>query len=207
MKKPAIYRAWIGDRFYFGQTLDPKQRAAGHLSLLRRSKHNNMHMQRAFNKHQCFYFEVLVYVPADDLDAVEQALIDAHVSDRACMNIARDATAPGRSPSAETRAKMSNSHKGKVQSPEQRAKNSAALTGRIYSAEHRANIGAARTGKKHRPESCAKISAANRKRKMSAACRAAIAKANNGRKCTPEQRARMSEAQKKRFANTKKEST
>ncbi len=203
MKQSGIYRIWIGDCFYFGQGQALKKREQSHRSLLRRGKHNNVYLQRAFDKYECFFFEKLVGVCVDDLTAVEQALIDEYAGDPQCMNIARDACAPGRNPSPETRAKMSASRTGLVHSAEHRAKNSAANRGRKLSPEHREKVRQARTGTTRSLETRAKISAANRKRKMSTEHRAAILAANTGRVCSPETRARISQANRQRWARVK----
>ena len=52
----------VNDKIYIGSAVDLYARECVHLSLLRRNKHYNIHLQRAWNKHgeENFKFEVLI---------------------------------------------------------------------------------------------------------------------------------------------------
>jgi group I intron endonuclease len=145
-----IYKIKIAHKFYYGQTVDPDRRRSTHLNALKRGDHCNAYMQRCFDKHDDFSFEVISTVTdAAFLNQVEQHYIDVHIDEVDCMNIARYASAPmkGRKHSAETKAKMSAAQKKR----------------KPFTAEHRANISAVQKGKnkgiKHSAETRAKISA------------------------------------------------
>ena len=115
----------------------------------------------------------------------------------------------GRSPSKETRAKISVGNKGKKRTKETRAKIAAAMKGKSrkpHSKETRAKISVAQTGKKISPETCAKISAANKAsgrkppdrtgKKHTSETKAKISAANKGKKRSLETRAKISAARK-----------
>lgn len=175
-RNTGVYRITIGPRVYFGQSKNLKERRKEHLSRLRRGAHRNKRMQHAFNNGEAYAFEVLVFVSADSLDAVEQALLDAYADDPKSMNVARDASNPGRNPSPETRARISAAGMGKFpsaetrallrvpKSTEARANMSAAQKGKTFSVETRAKISASKTGRKHSTETLAKMSIAQKKR-------------------------------------------
>jgi hypothetical protein len=76
--------------------------------------------------------------------------------------------------SPETRAKISAANKGRKATPETRAKISAAHKGKKRTAEHRAKISAAQKGKKHTPETRALFRIVNAGRKISPEHRAKI---------------------------------
>lgn len=101
--------------------------------------------------------------------------------------------------SDETRAKMSESSKGKSHSTETRAKLSESKRGKPKSAETRAKMSESRTGKKRKPFSAehrAKLSESKRGKTLSEETRAKM----SGRKRKPlseETRARMSKSKKK----------
>jgi len=81
--------------------------------------------------------------------------------------------------SAETRAKMSVAHQGRVKTP-----------------EHLANIARAATGRKHTPETRAKLSEAAKRRRHSPETRARMSASHKGQVKTPEHCAAISAAKK-----------
>lgn len=112
---------------YIGSSVSLEKRWIGHKSALRRLVHENMHLQRSWNKYgeAAFKFDVLEECAPEELLKREQQWLD---TERPEFNIAPQATAPmagrkhslrtlrklrGRVMSAETRARMSESHKGK----------------------------------------------------------------------------------------------
>jgi group I intron endonuclease len=113
-----IYKIKIAHKFYYGQTINPDQRKSHHLRKLKAGKHCNPYMQRCFDKHDDFSFEVIATVTdAAHLDEVEQHYLDAHIDEVDCMNIARIASKPpspkGKKLSAEHKAKLSAAINGK----------------------------------------------------------------------------------------------
>lgn len=67
------------NRIYYGQTTNYRQRVNEHLSSLRRDKHENIHLQRAFNKYgeKSFTFEMVEESESDCLNSLEQEYIDS----------------------------------------------------------------------------------------------------------------------------------
>jgi group I intron endonuclease len=199
-------------KVYVGSTIDLAKRQRCHMADLRANRHDNAHLQAAYNLHgpDCFALRVLEDVAnAADLIAREHAWMEAL---RSCdetygYNLMRFATRPQHAP--ETRAKMSAAKKGKPHTPEHRANLAAVLAennrkraGRRQSPEQRAKTieqlrkiqrtpesyakaGAARRGKKMPPvtaEARAKMSAAHKGKPKSAEHRAKIAEANRGQR-------------------------
>jgi len=161
-------------KFYIGSTVNKTQRWARHRKDLRTGCHPNKNMQASWDKYgeTAFLFEVLEEVenPAELL-LVEQKYLDDHAGKDYCFNWALAAGAPMRGKSgAET------PNFGKSPSIETRAKLSAAVSGRSNpnwgkqpSAETRAKISEANKnnpwkGQKHTPEAIAKIAAASKAR-------------------------------------------
>lgn len=98
-----------------------------------------------------------------------------HNTDGKCTNT-------GRSPSEETRKRLSKSGKGRIITPEHRAKISSALTGKVRSPEHSANISKANKGKKRSEEIRLKMSKASTGRKKSEEERLAMSQRMKGHK-------------------------
>jgi group I intron endonuclease len=115
-------------------------------------------------------FETLEDVPFSEWQAIEREYIRVFRAIGILLTNLMgggDGGMDGRTHSVETRAKISNSQKGKKISSEARAKMSAARVGRKLSLEHRANIGAANKGHIHSLETREKIRASNNGRKRS----------------------------------------
>lgn len=103
---------------------------------------------------------------------------------------------PGYVHSAESRAKMSASMRGKKRSADACARMSASRTGRKLSDEQRAKISTFHKGKKLSAEHCAKMSASNKGKKRSPETCARISASKKGHKISADIRAKMSAAQK-----------
>lgn len=90
MSTSAIYRIEIAHKFYYGQTGNLARREAEHRAKLEAGSHENRYMQAAFDKYEgAFQLEaVQTHLPLEELDAAEQAYLDAHLDDPDCMNIA-----------------------------------------------------------------------------------------------------------------------
>lgn len=80
--------------YYIGSTVNIKKRHYGHFSKLRVNKHDNFHLQAAFNKYgeSAFHFEIVeecLGKSIEELRAVEQKYLDAISDWRECYNMAR----------------------------------------------------------------------------------------------------------------------
>lgn len=130
---------------YIGSSKRLKHRWYEHKHLLSNGKHNNRHLQNAWNKYGgvSFKYEVLEYCESEDLRDREDwwiSLLD--LLNRGYNKLSADRQIF----SEETKAKMSASQKGKVISPEQRAMISKVHKGKAVSLETRAKQSAAHKG-------------------------------------------------------------
>ena len=171
----------INNKFYVGSAVNLKRRKARHFSELRGNKHNNRHLQAAWNKYgeQAIVYVILVEVDADaDLLAAENVWLHAHVGKDYCYNIGVDATAPmqGMSGTAsptwgyrhtqESLAVIRSTSTGRKQDAETIQRKIAHLIGKPKSAAVRAKISATLSGEgnfwygKERPDHGAKVSKA-----------------------------------------------
>ena len=166
----------VNDNFYIGSAVDLKRRKARHFSELRNGKHNNRHLQAAWDKYgeTAFSFIILEHVaPGEGLYAAEDKWMADHVGKKYCYNIGMAAIAPmlgkcgvdsptwGYCHTQAARAKISEAGKGRYVSVETRAKRSAATKGRKVSDAQKAQISRTLSGEgnfwygKKRPESFA----------------------------------------------------
>jgi len=169
----------INGHVYFGQAAQLATRAKQHEYSLNKNKHDNKHLQRAWNLYgsDAFEFTVLgVYPDKTERDAAEQALITQFYGET-CYNMSKTVfPAPGTwslTPE-ETRAKISaattgekNGFFGKNHTEETREIMKAARNNRKdkpHSPETKAKMSAAAMGKSPSPETRAKLSAAAKKR-------------------------------------------
>ena len=169
----------INSKFYVGSAVDLKRRKTRHFSELRGNKHNNRHLQSAWNKYgeQAFVFVVLEEVSADaDLLTAENVWLHAHVGQENCYNIGVDATAPmqgmsgtasptwGYKHAAGARINIGASSAGRLHKPESKELIRQHLIGKPKSATVRAKISASLMGEgnfwygKERPDHGAKVS-------------------------------------------------
>jgi group I intron endonuclease len=169
------------DNFYIGSAVDLKRRKSRHFSELRHNKHNNSHLQRAWNAYgeESFKFVIIEYVDKrEDLYAAEDKWLSGHVGKQYCYNLGMAAISPmlglcgplsptyGYKHTPEAKAKISAAGTGRVVTAEARAKRSAKLKGRIISQEQRQKISATLSGEgnfwygKKRPDHGVKVSKA-----------------------------------------------
>lgn len=135
---------------YIGQTQDVNTRWAQHCRLLRKNRHNNPHLQNAWNKYgeHNFYYTVLEECSLESLNYSEQRWFEI-TSPK--YNISR---IPGHSmrgipKSAEVRERISKANKGKRRSTESRVKQSNTMKGRKDSPERVERRAASTRGRKH----------------------------------------------------------
>lgn len=206
-KKSGIYgwRCTDSGKWYIGQSVDVEARRSNHLSCLRGGYGFNGYLQAAFNKHgeESFEFHVLEETPEDILDVRERTWIAYLKSTDPVHGYNLDSGGKlHKRHSAITRAKMSESNKGKHSGPisaEHRANISAAQMGKKrgpFSEEHRAALSAAHKGQGLSPEHRAKVTAALTGRAVSEETRAKISASNIGQKRSQETRDNISAAQK-----------
>lgn len=145
-----------GEPFYVGKGCDG--RAWSHLK-----RTHNEHLQRRIKKllREGIVPEIDVYPCVSEVEAyaTEQFLIKAmgrrDLGTGPLLNHT-DGGVGGSVVSAETRAKMSASHRGKKQSPEHIANKAAARRGKQVSNETREKIAQANRGRKHPPDEVAR---------------------------------------------------
>ncbi len=139
-------------KFYVGSAVSLRKRWNRHLFLLKRGKHDNCHLQRAWDISgpESFTFSVLEYVSnAADLIQREQhwfALLGAMTNGYNLAPVAGSRL--GSKQSEETRRRISEGCKGRKATDETRERMSAANRLRKQSPEARAKISAARKGVK-----------------------------------------------------------
>jgi len=166
------------NKFYVGSAVDLKRRKTRHFSELRNRKHNNKHLQAAWDKYgeKSFIFVVVEELEADaDVLAVENVWLKEHVGKEYCYNIGVDATAPmlgvsgelsptwGYKHTPENIAAIAAASKGRTQDAETIKRKTQHLIGKPKPAEVRAKISATLKGEgnfwygKKRPDHGAKV--------------------------------------------------
>lgn len=136
-------------RTYIGSTVNAYGRFVQHTSALKRGIHPNVNFQRAFDEHP--HFDVHFARLHDELPpnetihrvrVMEQTAIDGFDKPEMLLNIASDTFACGanRSPSVETRDKISKSLTGRVVSETTRQRQSESLLGHVCSDDTREKI-------------------------------------------------------------------
>jgi group I intron endonuclease len=194
----------VNGKRYVGKAARLKARQRFHRRALIRGTHTNPHLQRAWNAfgEASFSFSVLEYCERSML--VERECwwinaLDLRNSEKG-YNILHPVTGRlGMKSSPQTKAKISAANKGRIHTPEARARMSLGAIGRVrppMSPETRAKIAIANTGKKHSPEVLARVAAANTGKKHSDEHKAKIAAAMAGKPKSPEARAKLSAAKK-----------
>lgn len=166
------------DHFYIGSSVNLTRRKTRHFSELRNNRHNNKHLQAAWNKYgeSAFTFTVVELVEsAEQLHIAEDQWLTGHVGASYCYNIGMAAISPmlglsgqlsptyGYRHTIEAKAKIAAAGKGREVSAETRAKRSAKLKGRVISQEQREQISQTLSGDgnywygKKRPDHGAKV--------------------------------------------------
>lgn len=194
---------------YVGSSADIEKRWANHRSALCAGRHDNAHLQAAWNLYgeDAFVFRVLEEVEGDMLSVMEQEYLSDYFDRGHCYNIAHDAVASMRGQifTEEHKHRISKANKGQV--PWNKGRTN------VYSEECLGKMSDAQKGKKHTEETKRKVSEAKKgktlseehKRKaikvligraVSEETRRKIGKALRGRKCSAQARHNMSEAQK-----------
>lgn len=71
-----IYVIKVGRHFYYGRSVNLHKREKEHLRTLKKGKHHNIVLQRAYNKYKDFSFRVIGVGRKEDLECFEQLFID-----------------------------------------------------------------------------------------------------------------------------------
>jgi group I intron endonuclease len=112
----------ITNQFYVGSSVNLAERKNNHIKKLRRNIHDNIHLQRAWNKYgeNSFVFERLEILTASELESREQHYLDLWWDNsQRCYNIAKCAKSPrrGMQVTSATKEKMSKARTGKKYGP------------------------------------------------------------------------------------------
>ena len=209
----------INGKRYIGSSKDIFARWIAHKGLLRRNKHQNKHLQSAWNKYgeTAFEFKVVAFVMECELITTESRLISLWNTDKRHNGYNK------REPSTlsftqETISKMRDSAKTYWDNPEHRKAAADRQTGRKYSEETKSKVGIASKKRWDDKDTRATIickqkeytkteehrnnlSKSLKGRKLSDAHKLAISISNKGRHCSIETRRKMSESHKRRAAN------
>lgn len=130
-KQCGIYEIFnmVNGKSYVGQSTNITQRLSKHKSELRHNKHQNLHLQNAWNKYgeYNFIFNVIEYCDIDELDDIEKYYINIWnlTNNQYGYNVESGGNL-NKTLSTETKRKMSEAHKGKALSAETRKKMSEA---------------------------------------------------------------------------------
>lgn len=145
-----LIRNITNGKFYVGSAVDIKKRWSKHKWSLKKNHHENLHLQRAWNKYgdSSFVFETYLECSKENLRPIEQYLLDAFVGTEQCYNIAIDASVPARGlkHSAETIQKRSESLKGRLLSEEHKRKIGLSNRGNVFSEKARQNMSISHLG-------------------------------------------------------------
>jgi group I intron endonuclease len=154
----------VNNKFYVGSAVDLKRRRIRHFSELRTGKHNNKHLQAAWDKYGEPAFIFVVLEEVDDsvnILELEDVWLKNHVGKDYCYNMGKTATAPmlgmtgelsptwGYVHTVEAKLKIGASSKGRTQSEEEKVKRRQTMVGHTVSAETRAKISASLMGDKN----------------------------------------------------------
>ena len=159
----------INGKCYIGSSVNLRHRQREHVRKLQRGKHRNRHLQRAFDKYgiETFVFSILEYVSSKKLIESEQHYLDVLKPEYNICLIAGSTL--GSRHTAETCARLSQSHMGKRHSAKTRRKMSIAQSGERHpnydkqaSAETRAKMSEAHKGNYHSDEARQRISEAKK---------------------------------------------
>lgn len=130
-KNIGIYMlSWNGKPYYYyGGSINLKQRKKSHFGSLKRGKHENFILLRLYSKYGLPNFTVLEYCDKSQVDIIEQRYLDYTKGDKNNVNICPTVTGAGRIVKQETRDKMSKSASNRVISNETRARMSESQKG------------------------------------------------------------------------------
>jgi group I intron endonuclease len=171
----------VNNKFYVGSAVNFSRRKTRHFSELRTNKHNNKHLQSAWNKYgePAFIFAIIQNVEnKEELLEAENVWLREHVGKDYCYNIGTNATAPSLGKTGElsptwglkhtelAKTKIITSLTNRVQSEETKEKRRITMKGHIVPTATRLKISQTLQGEgnywygKQRPEFALKVSKA-----------------------------------------------
>lgn len=108
----------VNGKSYIGSTIDLKRRKQEHFYILRNNTHDNIHLQRAYNKYgkNNFKFNVLLKCANNELIMAEQIFMNVFKPEYNIRSVAKNNL--GFKHSNETKEKIGKIHKGKKLSKE-----------------------------------------------------------------------------------------
>ena len=71
-----IYQIEVNGKKYIGQSIDIEERIKGHKRKLKKNKHENIYLQRAYNKYKEFKWEVLAECKKESLNNLESYYVE-----------------------------------------------------------------------------------------------------------------------------------
>lgn len=151
----------IDNKKYIGQSVDIYVRWGNHKSALRNNRHDNKHLQNAWNIYgeENFIFEILSICDTDIIDDVETEYIKLfNTMNRECGYNRESGGHENKFLSNESKMMISIKHKGKKLTDEHKAKISESGKGRVFSDETKNKISEAITGIKRSDETRERIS-------------------------------------------------
>lgn len=173
----------ITGKAYVGSAVKYKCRWNQHKYLLNANKHQNSHLQHAWNKYgkAAFKYSILEFIEKSKLLEIEQFYLDCNINFgyNLCAKAVNNLTYV---PPKDTGLKISKANKG-----------------RKFSDEHKQNITKAQIGRKLSIEHREKISKNWEIRTVSDEARKNMSLSQTGRKHSEETKAKMKIAQKKRY--------
>lgn len=207
-KRMGIYMIYnvLANKYYVGSSVDIDRRLAGHFAKLRKGVHDNVHLQRAFNRDGegafvCGFLEEVEH--RNDLTKAEQVWIDS-IGDYNICKVAGNTL--GWVPTEDTRAKMRAAQSGEnnpmfgKKRPEIAELMSKVHKGRRLTEEHKAKMSAALKGNRgcwDDPEKAAKVREAARRGRTGkphdAEARRKMSEKARGRKLTAEHKRKIAE--------------
>ncbi len=170
----------VNGHFYIGSAINLATRKIRHISPLRKGKHFNRHLQRAYDKYgeDAFDYVILVYCEPIFLLQYEQFFIDTLHPEYNLSPVAGSRL--GVPVSDETRRKLSESHKGKLLTEEHKNKIKEASKGHILSEESRNKISVRFKGKLLPEEHRKKLSESHKGKVLSEEQKKKIGQASKG---------------------------
>ncbi len=187
------------EKIYVGSAKSFKSRWLIHLRELKKNKHYNSYLQRAWNKYGINNFIFVILEVTDNLLEREQHWInklkpfDKNFGYNVCITAGSQL---GLKHTEITKLKMSNAHKGKIKSIEWQEKITKALKGKRLSEETKRKFSLARLGRKATEEERAIMKLAQQNRKITPEAYERMTKANVGKKFSEDHKRKISEAHK-----------
>ena len=124
----------VNGKFYIGKAINITKRLYQHKTDLKNNRHINKHMQASYNKYgiSCFTFKPIIYCDEILLNDYERDLIYLSESYNNSIGYNKTFGGEGSKLTEETKAKISNSHKGILHSEESKKKMSLSRMGKKW---------------------------------------------------------------------------